>query len=174
MTVQAVTLGKLVKAVGLKGEVKLLPGPDFWPGALEADQLDIISGQSATRSVSVEKARVKGRTYVLKLSGIDDRDASESLVGKELVVSLDSLDTEMMPEDPLPCQLIGLEVRLEDGTVKGQIFDLLLGEAQKCFIVEDGSRRFLIPNAPEVVREIDIENGFIVVDPPEGLFDFEW
>ena len=174
MTVQAVILGKLVKAVGLKGEVKLLPGPDFWPEALEADLLDITSEQEVTRSVEIERARSKGRTYILKLSGIDDRDTAESLVGKELVVSLDSLDAGMMPEDPLPCQFIGLEVRLEDGTVKGRIFDLLLGEEQRCFIVDDGSNRFLVPNVPEVVREIDIENGFIVVDPPEGLFDFEW
>jgi 16S rRNA processing protein RimM len=174
MTVQAVTLGRLVKAVGLKGEVKLLPGPDFWPEALEAELLDITDEHSVTRSVNVERARVKGRTYILKLSGIDGRDAAESLVGKELVVALDSLGAEMMPKEPLPCQLVGLEVRLEDGTVKGQIFDLLLGEEQKCFIVEDGSRRFLVPNAPGVVREIDIDNGFIVIDPPEGLFDFEW
>lgn len=174
MTVNAVTLGKLVKAVGLKGEVKLLPGPDFWPKALDADGLDLISGGAVQRTVQVENVRAKGRTFILRLSGITDIDLAESVVGSELIISMESLDKSLMPPEPLPCQLLGLEVRLEDGSVRGEITDLLLGSDQKCFIVDNGSERFLVPNVPEVVKEIDIEKGFMIVDPPEGLFDLEW
>lgn len=174
MTVEAVTLGKLVRAVGLKGEVKLLPGPDFWPEALEAEELDLISDGTIKRTVQIENVRAKGGTFILRLSGITDIDLAESVVGDELVISLESLDEALMPPEPLPCQLVGLEVRLEDGSVKGEIADLLLGADQKCFIVDNGSQRFLVPNVPEVVKKIDIEKGFMVVDPPEGLFDLEW
>jgi len=174
MTVEAVTLGKLVKAVGLKGEVKLLPGPDFWPEALEAEKLDLVSDGTIRRTVQIENVRAKGGTFILRLSGITNIELAESVVGNELVISLESLDKALMPPEPLPCQLMGLEVRLEDGSVKGEIADLLLGSDQKCFIVDNGSKRFLVPNVPEVVKEIDIENGFMIVDPPEGLFDFEW
>ena len=38
------TLGTIVKAVGLKGEVKLLPGPDFWIEAFDAGGLDVHQG----------------------------------------------------------------------------------------------------------------------------------
>ena len=174
MTVEAVTLGKFVKAVGLKGEVKLLPGPDFWPEALDADKFDLISDGAIQSTVQIENARAKGGTFILRLSGITDIDQAESVVGNELVISLESLDKALMPPGPLPCQLMGLEVRLEDGSVKGEVADLLLGSEQKCLIVENGSKRFMVPDAPEVVKEIDIDNGFMIVDPPEGLFDFEW
>jgi 16S rRNA processing protein RimM len=174
MTVEAVILGAFVKAVGLKGEVKLLPGPDFWPKALDADEFDLISDGAVQRTVQIENIRTKGGTFILRLSGITNIDLAESVVGNELVISLDSLDKVLMPPELLPCQLVGLEVRLEDGSVKGEIADLLLGSDQKCFIVDNGSERFLVPDVPEVVKEIDIENGFMIVDPPEGLFDFEW
>lgn len=174
MTVEVVTLGKLVKAVGLKGEVKLLPGPDFWPKALDADEFDLISGGAVRRTVRIENVRAKGGTFILRLSGITDIDMAESVVGNELIISMESLDKSLLPTEPLPCQLLGLEVRLEDGSVRGEIADLLLGSDQKCFIVDNGSERFLVPNVPEVVKKIDVEKGFMIVDPPEGLFDLEW
>jgi 16S rRNA processing protein RimM len=174
MIIEAVTLGTIVKAVGLKGEVKLLPGPDFWPEALDAETFDLVSDGSVQSTVRIENVRAKGGTFILRLSGITGVDLAESIVGDDLAISLESLDEALLPAEPLPCQLMGLEVRLEDGSVKGEIVDLLLGADQKCFIVDDGSRRYLVPNVPEVVKEIDVEGGFVIVDPPAGLFDFWW
>lgn len=174
MITEAVTIGSIVKAVGLKGEVKLLPGPDFWPGALKAPGLDLVSSNGGTRHVRIEKMRAKGRTFILKLSGVEGIDEAESVVGNDVVVSLEGLDLEQMPESPLPCQLVNLEARLQNGEVFGRVVDLLLGPDQQCLIVERASERFLVPNVPDVVVRIDLPGGFIILDPPEGLFDFRW
>jgi 16S rRNA processing protein RimM len=174
MITEAVTIGSIVKAVGLKGEVKLLPGSDFWPGALHAAGLDLVSSDGSRRNVRVEKMRVKGRTFILKLSGVEGIDEAESVVGSDVVVSLEGLDSEQMPEAPLPCQLMGLEARLQNGEVVGRVVDLLLGPDQQCLIVERASERFLVPNVPDVVVRIDLPGGFIVLDPPEGLLDLRW
>ncbi len=174
MITEAVTIGSIVKAVGLKGEVKLLPGPDFWPGALRAPSLDLVSGDGDRRQVRIEKMRAKGRTFILKLSGLEGIDEAESAVGSDLVVSLEGLDSERMPEAPLPCQMVDLEVRLQNGDVVGRVVDLLLGPDQQCLIVERDSDRFLVPNVPDVVVRIDLPGGFIILDPPEGLLDLHW
>lgn len=174
MITEAVTIGSIVKAVGLKGEVKLLPGADFWPGALHAPSLDLVSREGLHRRVRIEKMRAKGRTFILKLSGVEGIDEAESVVGCELVVSLEGLDTEQMPGAPLPCQLMDLEVRMPNGDVVGRIADLLLGPDQQCLIVERAGERLLVPNVPDVVVRIDLPGGFIVLDPPEGLLDLRW
>ncbi len=174
MITEAVIIGSIVKAVGLKGEVKLLPGPDFWPGALRAPDIDLVSKDGGRRRVGIEKMRAKGQTFILKLTGVENRDDAESAVGDELVVSLDGLDAELMPEGPLPCQLMGLEARLSGGEAVGRVVDLLLGPDQQCLIVERGSERFLVPNVPEVIVRIDLPGGFLVLDPPEGLLDLHW
>jgi 16S rRNA processing protein RimM len=174
MIVEAVTLGKIVKAVGLKGEVKLNPSSDFWLEALETAELDLVSPDGIHRAVHIENVRSKGATFILRMSGINDIDGAESVVGHDLAVTLSGVREDKMPREALPCQLVGLKVRLIDGSVTGEIVDLLLGPNQNCLIVEDGSERFLVPNVPAVVKEVDLGAGYIVIDPPEGLRDLKW
>jgi 16S rRNA processing protein RimM len=167
-------LGTIVKAVGLKGEVKLLPGPDFWPEALEADSLDIVLDDAVRRTVRVSGSRPKGNTLILRLEGIDTIEAAEELVGTSLEVSLDALGDVALPEAMLPCQLVGLDVVLADGSAFGVVVDLLLGSAQHCLIVERDGEKHLIPFAEGVVRRVSIEEGTIEIDPPDGLLDLKW
>ena len=167
-------LGKIVKAVGLKGEVKLLPAPDFWLDALNADALDVVLDDAVMRTVHVERSRVKGETYILKLDGIDTIEAAEPLVGSSLRLPLDALDGSALPDEPLPCQLVGLDVVLAGGEPFGVVVDMLLGSSQDCLIIEREGERYLVPNVPDIVRGISIEKGFIEIDPPEGLLDLRW
>jgi len=167
-------LGKIVKAVGLKGEVKLLPAPDFWPDALKAEAIDVLSDEAVTRTVHVARSRPKGETFILKLDGIDTIEAAEPLIGSHLGLSLDALGGSSLPEELLPCQLIGLDVVLKDGAPFGVVVEMLLGAAQDCLIVEREGERYLVPNVPDIVRRISVEEGIVEIDPPEGLFDLRW
>jgi 16S rRNA processing protein RimM len=37
--------------------------------------------------------------------------------------------------------------------------------------VRIGRRRFQVPYVPEIVRQVDLEGGRIILDPPRGLLD---
>jgi 16S rRNA processing protein RimM len=174
MTGVTVTLGSIVKAVGLKGEVKLLPSPDFWAEALAFDGLDMVSVNDDHSTVRVEKYRPKGNTYILKITGIESRDDAESVIGSRLDISTDSLTEAEMPGEFKPFQVMGAEVRLKNGDLAGTVVDMLIGPAQRCLIVETEAGRRAVPIVPEVVVKTDLEGGVIVIDPPEGLLDIEW
>jgi len=174
MCSRTATLGSIVKTVGLKGEMKLLPGPDFWTGALDAGGLDLVSRDRTQRRVRVERYRPKGNTYILKLSGIESIDEAQPLVGGRLDIPAEMLTEAGSPEQPLPFQVMEASVRLRDGTEVGTVVDMLLGPVQRCLIVDDGERRFPVPVVPEVVISIDLEEGVVVIDPPDGLLDLEW
>jgi 16S rRNA processing protein RimM len=167
-------LGTIVKAVGLKGEVKLLPSPDFWLDALKADALDVLSDETVLRTVRVARSRPKGETFILKLDGIDTIEEAEPLIGSCLGLSLDALSGSLLPDELLPCQLIGLDVVLKNGAPFGVVVDMLLGAAQNCLIVEHEGERYLVPHVPDIVRRVSIEEGIIEIDPPEGLLDLRW
>jgi 16S rRNA processing protein RimM len=167
-------LGTIVKAVGLKGEVKLLPAPDFWPEALTAQTLDIVLDEEGRRTVHVARCRPKGETYILKLDGIDTIEAAEPLVGGSVEISLEALGGAAPPGEVLPCQLIGLDVVLKGGAPFGVVVDMLLGPVQNCLIIEKDAERYLVPNVPDLVRRVSIEEGLIEIDPPEGLLDLRW
>jgi 16S rRNA processing protein RimM len=171
---ESAVLGTIVKAVGLKGEVKLLPAPDFWPDALSADSLDVVGDDGTQRTVHVARRRSKGNTFILKFDGIDTIEAAEPLIGASLEISLDALGGAPLPDKMLPCQLIGLDVALRDGTPIGVVVDMLLGSAQDCLIIEKGAERYLVPFVPALVRKVSIEEGIIEIDPPEGLLDLRW
>jgi len=168
------TLGSIVKTVGLKGELKLLPGPDFWPGALGAGSLDLVSSGEVRRHVTVEKYRTKGRTFIIKFSEIRSIDEAEPVVGSRLDVSTDDLGVASLPEELKPFQVMDAEVRLKDGTRVGQVVDMLMGPVQDCLIVDTGEHRTAVPAVPEVLVEVDVDGGVITIDPPPGLLDLEW
>jgi len=167
-------LGTIVKAVGLKGEVKLLPAPDFWPDALKAGSLDLVMDDEERRAVHVSRSRPKGETFILKIDGIDTVEAAEPLVGGSLEISLDALGGAPLPDKVLPCQLIGLDVVLRDGAPFGIVVDMLLGPVQDCLIIEKDRERYLVPHVPDIVRSVSLEKGIIEIDPPEGLLDLRW
>jgi 16S rRNA processing protein RimM len=171
---ETAVLGKIVKTVGLKGEVKLLPGPDFWPEALAADSLNVVLDDAVQRTVHVSSSRTKGETFILRLAGIDTVDVAQGLVGTNLEISLNALGAVPLPHAALPCQLIGLDVVLADGSMFGVVVDMLLGPAQNCLIVERDGERYLVPHAPGLVRRLSIDEGVIEIDPPEGLLDLKW
>ncbi len=174
MVSETATLGSIVKTVGLKGELKLLPGPDFWTGALGAQSLDLVSSGDVRRAVTVERYRTKGRTYIIKFSEIRSIDEAEPVVGSRLDVSTSELDGSILPEDIRPFQVVDVEVRLRDGTVVGRVADVLVGPVQNCLIVDAGDRRIPVPAVPEVLVEVRVEDGYMVIDPPAGLLDLDW
>lgn len=174
MKTAAATLGRIVKAVGRKGEVKLLPGHDFWPEALDAPALDLLAEGAERRSVRVERHRTKGNTFILKLAGFETIDDAEAIVGSELAVEIDSLDDSTRPRRMMPFQLMGFVVMLPDGTKAGEVVDMLLGPVQNCLVVDGGEDSFLVPFTPGPIVSIDREKEVIEVDPPEGLLDLKW
>jgi len=170
----AAFLGTIVNTVGLRGEVRLNPGPDFWKGALDAANVDIVSAEGERRSMHVDSFRKAGHTYALRLGGVSTIEAAEGMVGSRVEVPLDGVSAADRPSGTLPCELIGLTVRLPGGTVLGTVIDLLMGPSQNCLIVEREGERFLVPDAPGIVKEIDIPGGAIEIDPPDGLLDLRW
>jgi 16S rRNA processing protein RimM len=174
VTAAIARLGSIVKAVGLKGELKLLPGPDFWTKALMLDGLDLVSVDDDHRGVRVERYRLKGNTFIIKFNGIESRDDAEPVIGSRLEVSTGSLTESELPDELKPFQVMGAEVRLKNGEVAGTVVDMLIGPAQRCLIIDTNKGRSAVPVVPEVVLETDLERGVIVIDPPEGLLDIEW
>ena len=67
--------------------------------------------------------------------------------------------------------LTGLECRSPDGSVLGHVTGIDPGEGQIRLVVRSGARESLVPYVPEIVREVDLDGGFIIVDAPAGLLD---
>jgi len=166
-------LGDIVNTVGLKGEIKLLPGPDFWSDALKDGKIYLVSSDMVRRPVNVEKFRRKGKTYVLKLGFIESIKDAELVIGKRLELSMEELDLASYPEQALPCQLIGMEIFLTNGVLLGVVENFSSSGGQDRLIVK-GKKKYIIPYVSKIVIKVDYDKRRIEIDPPEGLLELEW
>ena len=111
---------------------------------------------------------------ILGIEGCNDRSAAEQLRGQELLI-----DASFLPEpeedEPYLRDLIGLSVRLEDGTTVGELEDVDFPAGQEMWVIrapeESGGYEILFPAVPEFVRDIDLSAGTATIAPPEGLLD---
>ncbi len=162
-------LGRVIKAVGLKGEFKLLLSEDFWPEVLESEKL-VLEGADQSGDVRVISARPAGHCLILKVEGVDDREGADALRDSVLVFESEELDVPG-PEEVRPFQVIGLEVKLAGGERLGEVADLEPMPAQPLLLVKGEERDYRIPFVEPIVREWNAEEGWIEIDPPPGLLE---
>jgi len=159
-------LGKITSPVGIKGEVRVYSYLDDITRFLDLKKLQI-EGESDFRDV--ERARVDKNTVVIKLSGVDDRNTSESLRNKYLVIPKDMYQ---LPEDTyFVDDLIGMEVFDEEGNKIGVIDDINQNSIQDLYVINTGSKSFMLPAVGEFILDVDIENKKMVVKLIDGIVD---
>ncbi len=106
---------------------------------------------------------------LIKLKGVESRDEADKF--RELFVMVSMEDAIPLEEGELYLyQFIGLKVQTEDGHLLGEIVDIIETGANDVYVVDSADYgEVLIPDTEEVILEIDIDAGMVVVRLPEGL-----
>jgi 16S rRNA processing protein RimM len=158
-------IGKILKPFGVRGELKVEILTDFPERFASLRQVFIGDG---AKSFSVEGARRHGGAALLKLAGIDTPEGAATLREELVYVALE--DAVALPENRVYLyQLIGLRVKTTEGQSLGEITDVLDTRANDVYIVHDGTREILLPAIPDVVKEINLERGEMIVALIDGL-----
>ena len=162
-------IGRIVKAHGLKGEVSVVPFTDLPFVLPESLRVWIVPPPATVREGVVEGVRPGPKRPLVKISGVDDIGTAQSLSGREIVARPEDLPDAWtnVTEEPDP---VGMTVRLEDGTVLGEVADVIETGANDVWVVR-GEREILLPVIPEVVLSSDMDAGEAVVRLLPGLVD---
>ena len=168
-------VGRLVKAHGLKGALKLElytdnPEARFVTGAEFTLQVPEASPWHG-KTITVREYRVMNGNPVVFFEDIEDRDAAEGLVRAILWIDQDDVE----PEDNAwyDHQLTGLDV-VRDEKVVGRVVRIEHMPAQDLLIVRplgSDSEEIMVPFVEAIVPTVDIEAGRVIVTPPAGLFE---
>lgn len=167
-------MGRLLKAHGLKGAIKLelytdSPNERFVPGAKLKLQVPETSPWFG-KSVTVAELRWYNQAPVIFLEGVDDRTKAESLIRAILLIDA---DTQALPQEEdawYDHQLVGLKV-MRDGVPIGQVARVDHLPAQDLLAVKTDAGEVLVPFVKAIVPTVDIRAGLVVVTPPLGLFE---
>jgi 16S rRNA processing protein RimM len=149
-------VGRVGRAHGLRGEVHVVAVTNveerFAPGSR------LFVGDSP---LVVESARASGSGWVVRFSGVDDRNAAEALRGK--LVRGEALETTAEGA-VFVHEVIGAEVRDRAGTRLGRVEAVQANPAHDLLVLDGGA---LVP----FVFVVEQHPGVVVVDVPEGLLD---
>lgn len=66
-------------------------------------------------------------------------------------------------------QLIGLKAMTEEGEELGEVTEILATGSNDVYVVAGGQGEVLLPAISEVIREVDLDHGVMVVRLLEGL-----
>ncbi|MGH3689119.1 MAG: ribosome maturation factor RimM [Microbacterium sp.] len=165
-------VGRLVKAHGLKGGLKLElytdnPEGRFTPGAGFTVQVPEASPWHG-KDITVREYRVMNGNPVVFFDDVEDRDAAESLV--KAILWIDHDVDEVENDAWFDHQLVGLDV-VRDDTIVGRVVRVEHFPAQDLLIVKAGDGEVMVPFVSAIVPTVDVAAGRVIVTPPAGLFE---
>lgn len=104
----------------------------------------------------------KGQGFVARLELAAEREEAARLAGALIVVPLERLPPPA-PNEFYWASLEGLQVVTTGGVELGRVAYLFATGANDVLVVEGGRERW-IPFIPDVIREVDLAGGSLVVD----------
>ncbi|MBK6319778.1 MAG: 16S rRNA processing protein RimM [Dehalococcoidia bacterium] len=118
----------------------------------------------------VERARPDQEHWILKLSGINNRNDVESLRGE----LLEAADNDVQRDDDesfFVHELIGLRVVITGGEDLGRITEVLQTGANDVYVVTGDRSEILVPAIGGVIDAIDVTGGVVSITPLPGMLD---
>lgn len=163
-------VGVITSTHGIKGEVKVFPTTDD-PRRFKRLQEVILDTGKERLVLEVEGVKFFKQFVILKFKGLDNINDVEKYRRMPLLVTRKNA-VRLAKDEYFVADLIGLEVRDEDGAKIGRLQDVIETGANDVYDIElDDGRRLLLPAIRQCVLEVDIEAGYIRIHILEGLLD---
>jgi 16S rRNA processing protein RimM len=165
-----VAVGRIGPARGVRGDVFVEPFTDDPQDRFAVGSV-LRTEPAAAGPLTVEALNLSGPKMVLHFEGVTDRGEAEALRGVRLVIPASERPPIEDPDEFYASDLVGLVTRTVDGVALGPIRDVIdIAGADYLVLDVDGVER-LVPFVAAVVPTVNVADGFIEIDPPEGLFE---
>ena len=167
-----IAIGLIVGVHGLRGEVKIEPHTDF-PERFDVGTTLRMGDELAP--MAIRQSRPHKQNWLVLFEGVKGREAADALRNRWLFVPED--DALDLDEDTYWIHdIVGLTVQTTAGDVLGSVTDVMETGANDVYIVRtqpgvNNGRDLLLPAIAEVVQQVDVEAGQLIVDLPEGLLE---
>ena len=165
-------VGKIVNTQGLQGEMRVLSVTDFAEERFKkGNKLALFDKKDQfVMDVEIASHRKAKNFDIIKFKGMYHINAIEKFRDFSLKVAEEDL-SDLEEGEFYYHEIIGLEV-YENDVLLGTIKEILQPGANDVWVVKrKGKRDLLLPYIPPVVLGIDIEQGRVDVEIPEGLDD---
>lgn len=165
-----VAVGRAGRAHGIKGEVSVVVRTDA-PELRFADGVVLTTDLVAPTTLTVSSTRWHQGRLLVTFVGVADRTGAEAISGA--LLTIDVADAGDAGEGAFwDHQLIGLTARHVSGGEIGVVEDVVHLPANELIVIRTAEgRELLVPFVLAMVPTVDVEAGWLSIDPPDGLMD---
>lgn len=161
-----IEIGVIARPHGIAGEVKVRTSPGYL-GALQGVRRVFI-GESETGALLISH-RVHQNALLIKLEGIADRNAAETLRGKRVSIKTPDLP-RLKQGEYYAHELVGITVLNIAGQALGRLAEVLATGSNDVYIIKTSTgTELLLPAIDSVIRQINLDDGTMTVAVPDGL-----
>ncbi|NTU64925.1 MAG: 16S rRNA processing protein RimM [Chloroflexi bacterium] len=157
-------VGRVLRAWGIRGDVKIAPFTDR-PEDF-AQYRSVLVGAQRQR-YEVKSFRPHQGNWLLHLVGVESRSAAEALHGQEILIEVSQRPRQ--EGEFFAREVIGLKVRTINGEELGEVTEILVTGANDVYVVKGDRGEILLPARVEVIKGIDVEAGVMTVELLPGL-----
>lgn len=158
-------VGRVLRAHGLTGELRVEAFAEGAPN-LQPGRRCWVAGVP----LRVLRLRPNGDTWILESDRIRSRTMAD-LFKEQLVEVPDDEIQRSSADSYFLHELIGLRVVTAEGEELGEIAEVLQPGANDVYVVRGPRGEVLVPAIGDVVAEIDLPVGVMVITPLPGLLD---
>jgi len=152
-------IGRIVGTFGWAGEVKVRPETDFPQRFCDLKEVWIECPDGSRQKCRIEASRIGARQVRVKFAGYSNKEEAAGLRGSLILIP--AAEAVSLPTGHYFLhQILGLRVHTTDGKELGEIVEIIRAPAHDVYV----TLRAEIPARKEVVKEIDLERGIMVVD----------
>lgn len=164
-------VGVIANTHGIKGEVKVFPTTDD-PQRYRSLKEVLLDTGKEKRLLEIQGVRFFKNLVIVKFKGIDNINDIEKYKGKDLYVTRENA-VPLAEDEYYIADIIGAEVRTEDGAYFGRLKDVMETGANLVYVVEHQGQEVLLPVIDDCVKEISPEEQRVVVHIMKGLLEEE-
>jgi len=156
-------LGRVVKAHGVRGEVKVDLVAESWEPFRTLGRCWLGPPAGPYQPFRLERGQGRGRGVVLKLGGVDTPEAAGRLVGHE--VAIPRGEAPPLPEGTFyHYDILGLQV-WEGERHLGSVREILETPAHDVYLIHGPTGEWMLPATRAHIHRIDLRAGRIELEP---------
>jgi len=168
MTDKLICIGQFLGAHGVKGLVKLV---SFTEEPENIIKYGVLTDAKGKVSYAVKLNSWNKTHFIASVEGVADRTQAEKLKGVKLHVPRSKLPKAAKGQYYY-VDLIGLEARLEDGSRFGEVIDMKnYGAGDILEVKLTNGKKMLYPFSDAVIPQVDLEAGYLTINPPVYVSD---
>ncbi len=167
---QFLRVGVISSTHGVRGEVKVYPTTDD-PARFQQLQKVLLDTRKEYLSLEIDGVRFFKNLVILKFRGHDSIEAVERYKGMDLYVSREDA-VPLAENENFIADLIGMEVRTDEGQTLGELSDVLETGANDVYVVKTPEgKEILLPAIRDCILDVNVEEKRMLVHVLEGLLD---